>query len=38
MLAKMHARRRTGYKAIGYELILQENKSQGVQLKLESLN
>ncbi|MCL4301035.1 MAG: DEAD/DEAH box helicase [Anaerolineae bacterium] len=38
MLAKMHARRRTGYKAIGYELVLQENKSQGVQLKLESLS
>ncbi len=37
MLAKMHARRRTGYKAIGYELVLLENKSQGVQLKLENL-
>ncbi|MBI1878363.1 MAG: DEAD/DEAH box helicase family protein [Chloroflexi bacterium] len=37
MLAKMHARRRTGYKAIGYEIVLLENKSQGVQLKLEKL-
>jgi superfamily II DNA or RNA helicase len=37
MLAKMHARRRTGYKAIGYELVLHENKSKGVQLKLEKL-
>jgi hypothetical protein len=36
-LAKMHARRRTGYKAIGYEIVLLENKSKGVQLKLESL-
>ena len=37
MLAKMHARRRTGYKAIGYEIVLRENKSQGIQLKLENL-
>lgn len=37
MLAKMHARRRTGYKAIGYEIALSENKSQTIQLKLESL-
>ncbi len=37
MLAKMHARRRSGYKAIGYEIALLENKSQGVQLKLEKL-
>jgi hypothetical protein len=33
----MYTRRRTGYKAIGCELVLLENKSQGVQLKLESL-
>jgi hypothetical protein len=33
----MHARRRTGYKAIGCELVLLENKSQGVQLKLEGM-
>jgi hypothetical protein len=33
----MHAKRRTGYKAIGYELALPENKNHGVQLKLESL-
>ncbi|MCB0156267.1 MAG: restriction endonuclease subunit R, partial [Anaerolineae bacterium] len=37
MLAKMHARRRTGYKAIGYEIDLPGNKSQEVQLKLENL-
>jgi hypothetical protein len=38
MLAKMHTRRRTGYKAIGYALVLQENKSQGVQLKQKSFS
>jgi superfamily II DNA or RNA helicase len=37
VLAKMHARRRTGYKAIGYEVILPENKSKAVQLALENL-
>lgn len=37
MLARMHAKRRTGYKAIGYEIALPENKNHGVQLKLESL-
>ena len=36
-LAKMHARRRSGYKAIGYEIALPENKSQAVQLVLEAL-
>jgi superfamily II DNA or RNA helicase len=37
VLAKMHARRRTGYKAIGYEIVLPENKSKAVQLTLEDL-
>ncbi len=37
VLAKMHARRRTGYKAIGYEMVLPENKSKAVQLTLENL-
>jgi superfamily II DNA or RNA helicase len=37
VLAKMHARRRTGYKAIGYEIALPENRSQAVQLRLENL-
>jgi superfamily II DNA or RNA helicase len=34
MLAKMYARRRTGYKAMGYEIALPENKSQSGQLVL----
>jgi superfamily II DNA or RNA helicase len=37
VLAKMHARRRTGYKAIGYEIVLPEKKSQAVQLSLGDL-
>jgi superfamily II DNA or RNA helicase len=39
LLAKMYARRRTGYKAIGYEIALPENKSQSqaAQLVLENL-
>src|SRR4030042_4740482 len=37
VLAKMHAKRRTGYKAIGYEIVLPENKSKAVQLTLENL-
>jgi superfamily II DNA or RNA helicase len=37
VLAKMHARRRTGYKAIGYEIALPEKKSQAVQLALEDV-
>lgn len=36
MLAKMYARRRAGYNAIGYRIILSESKSQGSsQLELE---
>ncbi|MBN1890421.1 MAG: DEAD/DEAH box helicase, partial [Thermoflexales bacterium] len=34
VLAKMYARRRTGYKAIGYEIVLPEKKSLSVQLSL----
>ena len=34
LLAKMHARRRTGYKAIGYEIALPETKSHASQLAL----
>ena len=37
LLAKMYARRRTGYKAIGYEIALPANKSQATQLVLEKL-
>ena len=37
VLAKMYARRRTGYKAIGYEIALPEKKSQAVQLALGNL-
>ena len=37
VLAKMHARRRTGYKAIGYEIVVPENKSKAVQLALANL-
>jgi hypothetical protein len=36
VLARMYAKRRTGYKAIGYEIALPENKSQTIQLKLEN--
>lgn len=35
LLAKMYARRRAGYKAIGYEVSLSENKSRVTQLALE---
>jgi superfamily II DNA or RNA helicase len=35
MLAKMYARRRAGYKAIGYEIALRENQSHAGQLALE---
>ena len=37
LLAKMHAKRKTGYKAIGYEIALPEDKSQAAQLTLENL-
>lgn len=37
MLAKMYARRRTGYKAIGYDVALPENERQTAQLVLENL-
>jgi superfamily II DNA or RNA helicase len=37
LLAKMYARRRAGYKAIGYEIALRETKSQAGQLVLENL-
>jgi len=37
MLARMYAKRRTGYKAIGYEIPSSENKSQASQLALENL-
>jgi superfamily II DNA or RNA helicase len=37
VLAKMYARRRTGYKAIGYEIALPENKGQAGQLTLKNL-
>jgi superfamily II DNA or RNA helicase len=37
LLAKMYARRRTGYKAIGYEIALLENNSQAGQLTLKNL-
>jgi superfamily II DNA or RNA helicase len=37
VLAKMYAKRRTGYKAIGYEIAVSENKNQAVQLALENL-
>ena len=36
VLARMHAKRRAGYKAIGYELV-QQDKSQARQLSLEDL-
>lgn len=37
VLAKMHARRRVGYKAIGYEVALPESGSQARQLALQNL-
>jgi superfamily II DNA or RNA helicase len=37
LLAKMYAKRRAGYKAIGYEMALPENKGQATQLVLEKL-
>jgi superfamily II DNA or RNA helicase len=37
VLAKMRARRRTGYKAIGYEIALPESQGRAVQLALETL-
>jgi len=37
LLAKMYSRRRTGYKAIGYEIASPENKSRAAQLALEDL-
>jgi len=37
VLAKMYARRRTGYKAIGYEIVTSENKNQASQLALANL-
>ena len=36
VLAKMYARRRAGYKSIGYEIIAPENKNPVIQLTLES--
>jgi len=37
VLAKMHARRRSGYKAIGYEITVVDDKSQSEQLPLQNL-
>ena len=37
VLARMHARRRSGYKSIGYEITELDNKSKPVQLKLANL-
>jgi superfamily II DNA or RNA helicase len=37
LLAKMYARRRSGYKAIGYEITLPGDPSRGAQLALENL-
>jgi superfamily II DNA or RNA helicase len=37
VLAKMHARRRAGYKSIGYELALPDNRGQGSQLVMQNL-
>ena len=36
VLAKMYARRRAGYKSIGYEIISPENKNPVIQLTLEN--
>ena len=37
MLARMYGRRRTGYKAIGYEIVLPDNKNLTGQLTLKGL-
>ncbi len=37
ILAKMYARRRAGYKRIGYEIVLSEKKNLAVQLALENV-
>ena len=37
LLAKMYARRRSGYKAIGYEIVLPEHKDRAAQLVLENV-
>ncbi len=37
VLAKMYTKRRTGYKGIGYEIVLPDSKSQTGQLKLKGL-
>jgi superfamily II DNA or RNA helicase len=37
VLAKMYARRRSGYRAIGYEIALPDNEDQAVQLVLQNL-
>ncbi len=37
LLAKMYARRRSGYKAIGYEIVVAENQSPAGQLTLTNL-
>jgi superfamily II DNA or RNA helicase len=34
VLAKMYSRRRVGYKAIGYEIVLPDSQSQAGQLPL----
>jgi superfamily II DNA or RNA helicase len=37
VLAKMYTKRRTGYKRIGYEIVLPDSKSQTDQLELKGL-
>ena len=37
VLAKMHSKRRAGYKAIGYKIASQDDRSQAKQLALQSL-
>jgi superfamily II DNA or RNA helicase len=37
VLAQMYAKRRTGYKTIGYEIVMPERRSPTTQLKLENL-
>lgn len=37
VLAKMYTKRRTGYKGIGYRIILPNSKSQSIQLELKGL-
>jgi superfamily II DNA or RNA helicase len=37
VLEKMYAKRRTGYKRIGYEIVLPDHKSQAGQLALKGL-